>query len=200
MSETFGGTLQPGRNTQVLMRPRRSTSTARLVSWVGFVTFLIVVAGMILFLGGCASMGGKSNSQQYQLAAQSYRLTVDAVTGLSRANLIDLDDLERFDRARSMADALLTRWHETLITGGSFDGLDAINALLDEMIRIQLTSEGAARDGPAYSVRNRYRRYQTRRHPDRHDQQGARGRPRSHFRRNQPARSGAFTEHRQLPG
>lgn len=97
-----------------------------------FGTCLLMGMGLAL-LTGCASL---SESQQYAQASTTYTTTLATVTPLVEAGILDEDDTKRFDIVQKPAGRLLDQWHSAIVAGKPFDGKQALNALLNELIAL----------------------------------------------------------------
>jgi len=92
---------------------------------------------VLMLAAGCQM----SSTQQYKIASDTYSATVETITSLSQMDKIDLDDLERFNDARKVANRILDEMEYHVVANKSFDAqflLLGLNAAIDEMIRVEV--------------------------------------------------------------
>lgn len=89
----------------------------------------------------------QSPSQRYKLASDTFSDVVDTVTLMSQTDRISLEDLRRFNDVAIVGEALLDEVETAIIEEREFNQWQALDRVLDELIRLQLLLERKQRDG-----------------------------------------------------
>jgi len=88
----------------------------------------------LLVMASCQTTGGQdvSPAEYVHTARQVYTVAVQTMTTLGRANLIDLDDAEKFEAVRVKAAALLEAADAAVEGGAQFSFAD-LNAVIQSL-------------------------------------------------------------------
>jgi len=110
------------------------------------IPFLVASLGLSLVLsaGGCTGM---SSGQKYILTCQTVEATANTLISLDKAGAFGVADRAHIKAAGKLAKVLLLKMRDELIAGDTSFGFDytltQLQAVLDEMLRMQLQAEAA---------------------------------------------------------
>jgi len=79
---------------------------------------LLLLLLAFLIVPACGQL---SASRRYQIASDTHAVIVTSMTELSKADLVDLDDLERFDTYRKKSKSILDRFESGIISANNED-------------------------------------------------------------------------------
>jgi hypothetical protein len=114
------------------------------------ITAITVSALAVLALGGCNGPGTLSSGQRYSIAVDTYDISVRAMVAASRSGVLEADDYRAWDRdIRKPVSAGLDAWAAAIVKKQPYTELDALNALLDEMVSARVVVERKASNAPS---------------------------------------------------
>lgn len=112
--------------------------------------FLIAFSSLLVF-PGC----GKSPSQQYAMASDTYTVTVNGVVAASQAGLIDFETLQTINKYRQQADIELNAMRTALDEGRKYDfkyALERFLAIMNRIAVLQMEAEKRKENGHRNSL------------------------------------------------
>lgn len=113
----------------------------------------IGVAVAVAPMSGCALLqrSGQSSTsltetQKYQVATQAYISAVNLMTRLVNSGSVGRKDAESFEVIRASANQLLSDWQIAITNGTPFNSIEALDRILDELIRAAAQADRTHRD------------------------------------------------------